>query len=264
MGKGRPRKDEAPLARVAEVVGAVVEGSMPTAPRPETGDGTRADGHDSTIVRSGQADRVVWLKLCAYPHTKIAEVTGFSRHVIDRYVTTSHYAKVYEARKAEMLGKVGEAIQHRLQEVGMEALATRVELMRTCKNKWLRDKIASDLVKMAIEASKAKGGEVVGELLATVERIKRRRQKDGTVVEERARFSGPASQAEAEAFLRSGAADAGGSDDEAGGGEGAENLGGEGEVDRDDGARQVEGGAGSEGGDGGDGGGGVRPGGKGG
>lgn len=228
MGKvGRPRKEQA-LTRLADVVAPIAERALEPArilPHTQSNPGSRVGGDHGVVVTSGKAEQVVWLKLCAWPNRQIGDRLGLHPDSIDRYVKSPHFFALYEARKAELLGRVLEEMQGRLLEVGLEALQIRVDMMRSAKSAWLRDKIAKELVELALEIGKARGpsGEVADKLVAVIERIKKRRLADGTTEIQKIRVTGGAGEA-AEALAAEvgkavgvpAAADEGGSGDPAG------------------------------------------------
>lgn len=190
---GRPRKGEA-LEKVAEVAAGAL------APAVQTPD-EQARHVQSRVVLSGKAEQVIWLKMCAWPAPRIAQATGLSTDSVQRYLHSPHFLALFESRKQEFLGRVFEAMQERLLEVGLEGLATRLEIMRNEKaNKWLRDKIAKDLVDLAMEVGKARGpvGEVGEKLLMAVERIRKRKLASGDTLIEKVTVSGTPGQAGAE------------------------------------------------------------------
>ena len=171
------------------------------------------DAHMSNVEKTGQVDKLLWLRFCGTTIAKCAALTGLSRDSILRYMKTEAWHRRYEEKKAEFLSRVNEAVTGRLQEVALEALETRLRLMRTAKDKFLRDRIAKDLLQMGLEAAKgARGGGVGEHLMAAVERIRRRKTESGEIIEERVRFTGRAGEAAAKEFAEAAGAAAGAAD----------------------------------------------------
>lgn len=196
-GKGRPGrpKKEVALVRVAEAIAPLAEKMLdPAEIHPQA---RQVGGEHTLVVKSGKAEQVVWLKMCAWPNEHIARKVGLHHDAVNRYVNSPHFATLYEQKKGEFLGRVLEEMQGRLLEVGLEALQTRVELMRKAKSLWLRDKIAKDMLELAIEIGKARGpsGEVAEKLVAVIERIKKRKMADGSTEIEKIRVTGGAGEA---------------------------------------------------------------------
>lgn len=150
----------------------------------------KASGRVNLIVKSGLSQQVVWLRFFGYSNHAVAERLKVSDDSIDRYVKTPHFVDLYEKERPAMLAKVDDALRERVQEVMLEALQVKIDLMRSAScNRFLKNKIATELLELGKQAIGG-SGRPSDEIWAIYEEAKREGPK-GTTITKTTRIEGP-------------------------------------------------------------------------
>jgi len=175
-----------------QVARAVEESLLPVV-QARAGVPTRGSGTDAqnTVVKEGLQSSVLWLKFCGVSNRMVAQKLALSKDAVNRFVKSDYFIQLYDSNRSEMLGRVDEASRERLQEVTLEALEVKIDLMRNTHSPALRNKIASELLDLGLDAAKAVHGGASAAIVAVYERAKRRKNADGSVTTEKVRVTGP-------------------------------------------------------------------------
>jgi hypothetical protein len=176
------------------------------------------------IVRSGLTQQVVWLRFLGYSNRAIAYRLRVSDDSVDRYTRTDDFRALYEHEREGLLARVDEGLRERIQEVAMEALGIKIEMMQNVStNKFLRNKICNEILELQ---GKYHGGSgrPSDAVWALYQESKRVIEADGSITTQTAKIKGPASQIPPPSVAF------GGGDDKAGNRQGAGANGGSGVV----------------------------------
>lgn len=177
----------------AEVVATVTE-IVPARPGPPPHAGKHL------IESRGQVDTILWLKAQKWSNRAIAKHLGCSARSVDRFVARPDFEAMLAAREMEQQARVQDALDQRVLNVAVEAMETRVLLMRDRKTPpALRDKIAAEIVEWAKTLRDEGASGNAGLLTAMAEMVQKVRGNDGVVTEKRLRVSGSPAQVAAAA-----------------------------------------------------------------
>lgn len=255
MGGGGPpwmagRKRNKDLARAFDATLAEAVGEVPAVIPAVVG--------RSTFASPAAVKTLCLLKFRGATHRMIAEKLGCSHTAVNNFVSSSHFAAIWEEEKARIWAQVDEFSRDRLQEVLLEVIEFKVEEMRGRMGRRmvpmrLRDKAASDLYewsKEAIKSGRAGFGEVLRRTYEKAVARKLGTAKAAELLQTRGPQAGEGAVGDARGVE-------GGGEVPALGGEGAGALGWGGEVGGGAGVDEAASVAGASGSDGADGGGGV-------
>lgn len=135
--------------------------------------------HQKIIDSENLTNQVVWLRFCGLREIDIAQRTGISQPTISKYINSDEYRSAYVRLRDSMLARVEEAMRERLQEVVIEAIEVKIDLMRTHRNGFLRNRAASELIALGREALQFGRGNV-SDLLTAIHEQAVKEKGDGT------------------------------------------------------------------------------------
>ena len=252
------RKRDALDQRVKEAVlgAAEAEGALPPEGTlvhlPESRNA--ALPHYGLMLDESLRDKLCMLVFVGLSQREIARRLGVDKNTVMRTIKSEAFQVEYARQRDILLAKVNEHIVMRLDEIALECVELKIDIMRASGRYAkrvkppLQNQVANELLELWSNAKRnAKGGGLPDEFKAIWERAIKRKQADGTTITERVRLTGPPAPTPA------GFAGAGGWDDAAGGGSGDGDHAAEGEEHRTPGAHEDAGGAGGPRSDAGDG-----------
>jgi hypothetical protein len=125
---------------------------------------------------------IVWLKFCGLKPRAIAERTGLAVSSVETFIKSPGFFSYYEHERAAMLSRVDEAMRERLQEIVMEAIEVKIDLMRHTKREALQNQIATELIELGSRALQVGSG-AASDLIKAIHEKAVKEKRDGTRVQ---------------------------------------------------------------------------------
>lgn len=125
------------------------------------------------------AHNVVWLAFCGFRDFEISRKTGIPTRTIKEFLDSHEFERYYARQRDVMLAKIDDTMRERLQEVVLEAIETKIWLLRNANREALRNQIASELIVLGREILSVGRGNV-SDLLRAVHEQAVKEGKNGS------------------------------------------------------------------------------------